>query len=908
MKKLFATLLLMAMAMSASAYDFSAVCETGQTLYYNILNDHEVEITYPNNANGGCWLGYNTPAGNLSIPATVVNEGISYVVVSVGNRAFYQCFDLTGVEIPNTIISLQEQAFAGAGLTSLEIPNSVTSIDGWAFNACTNLLSLTIGASVSTIGSGAFASCWNLQNIHCNTPTPPSYAFFYGFGGLFNENIFRGVHSYIPVYVNCLSLNQFQSNPQWKQFTNLIGMFVGVPELNVCCNISGLGTTEIVSLPEDCDHYTATVRAIPNPGHEFSYWKKGIEMVSFSPEYTFALDQNTTLVACFDNAPIVYDSIAFPDHVIGRIFDTTSQVSHERPSNFIYDTFGQLIKYDLPGVIVSDYVFVENPTLPNGIQTTRFYYPDIEEPEWFFYTYDNNRIKHSEKFAEGMARVFAYDYYYDENWHIIKKDRINIDGRIIEQNLFEYADNYRTKIDSYYDLFHLYPNELLKMQTTSHYNERLQILSSQVDTYDEAGDITSKVLDTYSYDSNNKTESIITQTFTEEEWVNTKIVRFVYDDKNRVVEYKTGIWSPENQDWNITRKTVYDFNDEEQKLIVSFFQKSGDEWVWHHYTGQQPIFFEPGLDEWEKAIYSYHGFGINQFEITLHYMTKEKEEVFPSQSEWYYEIQNDDGSITYQHLEYVADTVFEGGNRPKIIVRSNTHYDRDTTMEVTHEYIYEEGGKVYWWNKDLEEFTILYDYAAEVGDEWEIKVGTESITIHVDEVDVFEYDGDTRKRLHISDIGDVFGGDIVVGFGHMTNFFPEKLMNQGKGYRVEGLRCYWVEDALLYHNGDGDCDAIYGELHGIEENGHSAPSTGSGTEGSGALTVYPNPANNVLFVETRRATSLPAEQEYRITNLMGQTLLQGTITAENQQINIEKLPAGMYFISVDGETVKFVVK
>ena len=73
------------------------------------------------------------------------------------------------------------------------------------------------------------------------------------------------------------------------------------------------------------------------------------------------------------------------------------------------------------------------------------------------------------------------------------------------------------------------------------------------------------------------------------------------------------------------------------------------------------------------------------------------------------------------------------------------------------------------------------------------------------------------------------------------------------------------------------------------------------------FTVYPNPAKNVLFVETRRATSLP-DPTYRITNLMGQTQLQGCITAENQQINIENLPAGMYFISMDNQTTKFIVR
>ena len=270
------------------------------------------------------------------------------------------------------------------------------------------------------------------------------------------------------------------------------------------------------------------------------------------------------------------------------------------------------------------------------------------------------------------------------------------------------------------------------------------------------------------------------------------------------------------------------------------------------------------------------------------------------EGEWYYEILNDDGSITYQHLECVADTTI-GSQRPKIIIRSNTQYDKDLITEVTHEYIYEENGKVYWWNKDLEEFTTLYDLAAEVDDEWEIKVGTESITMHVDAVEIIEHENKTYRMLSVSDPEGLFSGDIVCGIGHLTNFFPERLMNQGKGYSVEGLRCYWVGDELTFQTGDVDCDAILSELQGVDDNG---PSTGSG-----ALMVYPNPADGVVFVRLPQCDSpTTGKTEYRITNLMGQTLLQGHINAENQQINIENLPSGMYFITLGGQTVKFVVR
>ena len=266
-------------------------------------------------------------------------------------------------------------------------------------------------------------------------------------------------------------------------------------------------------------------------------------------------------------------------------------------------------------------------------------------------------------------------------------------------------------------------------------------------------------------------------------------------------------------------------------------------------------------------------------------------------AEWYYQLQNEDGSITYQHLQCVGDTTI-GTERPRIIVRTNTIYDRHDETTVTHEYVYEENGVVYWWNQTLGKFTVLYDFGAEVGDEWTIEVGNETITTKVYATEVQYINGIPYKKLTIADPYETFNGNLLSTIGHTTSFFPERLMNRSKGYRVEGLRCYWIGDELVYHDGDEDCDAIYAELHnGINEDG---PSTGSGT-----FTVYPNPTNGILFVETRRATSLP-DPTYRITNLMGQTCLTGNISAEIQQINISTLPAGMYFISVDETIWKFV--
>ncbi|KWW27941.1 MAG: cell surface leucine-rich repeat-containing protein [bacterium P3] len=111
-------------------------------IYYNYLSADEraLEVTVSEN-------GYS---GSVNIPAKVTYQGNDYLVMAIGDSAFWSCRDLSSVTIPNT----------------------VTYIGKFAFENCSNLTSLTLRGSNVHIGTKAFNNCASLNTLAIPNDSP----------------------------------------------------------------------------------------------------------------------------------------------------------------------------------------------------------------------------------------------------------------------------------------------------------------------------------------------------------------------------------------------------------------------------------------------------------------------------------------------------------------------------------------------------------------------------------------------------------------------------------------------------------------------------------------------------------------------------------------------------------------
>ena len=152
--KLFALTFALMASVSSFAHDFFV-----DGIYYNILDDNNVEVTYK-----GSSIYEVEYRNDVVIPDNVLYNGVNYVVASIGKYAFSYS-NVKSVIIGNNLTTIGEYAFYECyKLASVILGNNVTNIEGMAFMYCKALKSITL-PNITHIGSSAFNNCLSLDSV-----------------------------------------------------------------------------------------------------------------------------------------------------------------------------------------------------------------------------------------------------------------------------------------------------------------------------------------------------------------------------------------------------------------------------------------------------------------------------------------------------------------------------------------------------------------------------------------------------------------------------------------------------------------------------------------------------------------------------------------------------------------------
>lgn len=149
----------------------SASAETSGYYTYTV-NDGKATITEVDTA----------ISGDVVIPSTLGG----YPVTCIGEQAFWVCQNVTSVEMPNSVTTIDKSAFDKCAMTKVNIPSSVTKIGDYAFSKCVELISIDIPSSVTSIGNEAFYECGDLIRITVDKNN--AYYSSDDYGALFNKN------------------------------------------------------------------------------------------------------------------------------------------------------------------------------------------------------------------------------------------------------------------------------------------------------------------------------------------------------------------------------------------------------------------------------------------------------------------------------------------------------------------------------------------------------------------------------------------------------------------------------------------------------------------------------------------------------------------------------------------------
>ena len=119
-------------------------------------------------------------------------------------------------------------------------------------------------------------------------------------------------------------------------------------------------------------------------------------------------------------------------------------------------------------------------------------------------------------------------------------------------------------------------------------------------------------------------------------------------------------------------------------------------------------------------------------------------------------------------------------------------------------------------------------------------------------------------------------------------------------------RCYvsspFSDENALYFGGFDPNSNTATNMAWVYKKDYQLNAVNEFTENESNFVIYPNPASNQLFIESKTQVG----QAFSIINLLGETIISAQLNGQIEALDISSLPPNIYFIRIDNESIKFV--
>lgn len=255
----------------------------------------------------------------------------------------------------------------------------------------------------------------------------------------------------------------------------------------------------------------------------------------------------------------------------------------------------------------------------------------------------------------------------------------------------------------------------------------------------------------------------------------------------------------------------------------------------------------------------------------------------------------DTGLVTFSSI---GDTIIN--NKSCQVVKK----DKRSCYSFEGEYFFhQEGDSVFYFNQTSENFDLLFDFNANIGDHWNIVWGDndfmDTMIVTVDSISWFKLNSTDSLRIqNVSITSSIFPEPsyrkIIHNIGFEISMLPFLYSSAVCDINYEmGINCYQDSNIGLFNFSGTECN--YTPVHNIDK-----PNT---------FEVSPNPTSRSFFIKNR--ISETSKNQIQLFDFKGEMILEQSINfSKNQSVEIKTnhLSSGIYFLKISNDKYSNIQK